>query len=353
LALFQHFGILKRQLLTSLLARTCKMGLSSFYAVALLCVGASAFRVKPKKRMQVRSQPAISGIFAFAAPGSAQPGLQNPRGGCFPGYRSAAVKKQWFGQEADTATTITGVIGFRHPFMDFKLLDLKDPQGKNKLYRCDSEVANRPRGLSKFALHAKDGYRDATENLDLGWGRLNFAMARMGNIESYNMDRNSAHSNAQSFGWNLIGSATDDGGGLYVGKQVSHLFQKASSGECTLTFQGSSSFSDWTANFNIQKKPFCGYAPATAFIAANDTTSVLGAGQSLVHKGFQDALMAIVRNKDWQSDIRPKLSGCTKVYVTGHSLGAAQAELFGACINSAPGPGQDGHEHYKYMSYTR
>lgn len=323
----------------------------SLAAVSLFCLGASAFRVKPKKR----GTPAtIGGIFAYAAPGTAQPGLQNPRGGpCFPGVRTAAVKKQWFGQEADTATTITGVLGFRHPYMDFKLLDLKDPSGKNKFYRCDSEVPNRPRGTSKIALHDRDGYANATQDLDLGWGRLLFDLAKIGIPESYNRNRTSANANAKKYGWNLIGSAVDKGGsGLYVGEQVSHLFQKPSTKECMLTFEGSSSFEDWTANFNVQKRPFCGYSDATAWIAEDDDVSVLGAGQSLVHKGFADALMQIVRNSGWQSDVRPKLKSCSKVYVTGHSLGAAQAELFGACVNSAPKPGQDGYEHYQYIGWN-
>lgn len=320
---------------------------------SMLVLGASAFRVRPKRRS--KGTPAqIGGIFAYAAPGSAQPGLQNPYGTCFPGFRTAAVKMQWFGQEADTATTITGVIGFRHPWMDFKLLDLKDPEGRNQLYPCDDEVPNQPRGWSKVALHAWEGYANATKDLDLGWGNLPAALAQIGLPESYNLDRNSAAANAQRYGWNLIGSAVDDGSTDpgYVGRQVSHLFQKPGSKECMLTFQGSSSFADWTANLNIQKKPFCGSAPASAFIAENDTTSVLAAGQSLVHKGFADALMAIVMNKDWQADVHSKLPSCSTVYVTGHSLGAAQAELFGACVNMAPQSGQDGYEHYKYIGWN-
>jgi len=338
------------------------MGVPAFSAVALLFLGASAFRVRPQKKGQSQGpqsqsrQPPISGIFAYAAPGPAQPALRNPRSssGCFPGIRTAAVKMQWFGQEADTATTILGVLGFRHPFMDFKLLDLKDPSGKNKLYSCDEDVVDRPRGTSKIALHEWQGYADATENLDLGWGSLLYSLAKIGVPAAYDYNRTSAAAVGQQYGWPLIGSAVDEGGANgYVGRQVSHLFQKPSSKECMLTFQGSSSMEDWKANFNLKKQPFCGYAPAGAFIADDDATSVLGNGQSLVHKGFQDALMQIVRNDDWQSDVRSKLSSCSKVYVTGHSLGGAQAELFGACVNMAPKQGQDGYEHYKYMSYSR
>merc|ERR1719277_50939 len=317
-----------------------------------LFVGASAFRVKPKRRSQRAAQ--IDGIFAYAAPGIAEPALVNPRGGpCFPGVRWANVKLQWFGQEADTVTTITGVLGYRHPWMDFKLVDLKN-DSKNQLYSCaqeGEEVGNRPRGLSKIALHDRGLYREATENMDLGWGDLLHKMANIGLPESYNLNRTRADQNARRFGWEVIGSAIDEGGAnRYVGEQVSHLFQNQASKECMLTFQGSSSLPDWAANLNLKKVPFCGYAPENTLAAAEEHLH-LASGQALVHEGFKDALMQIVKNDDWQSDVRPKLASCSKVYVTGHSLGAAQAQLFGACVQKAPGQGQDGYDDYRYMSW--
>merc|ERR1719296_265721 len=101
--------------------------------------------------------------------------------------------------------------------MDFKLLDLKD-SGKSNHYRCSDHVGNRPRGLSKIALHAKEGYRDATKGLDLGWSRLTFSMAHMGNIVSYTTDAAAAKTEGAGLGWTLIGSAFDAGGdGNYIG----------------------------------------------------------------------------------------------------------------------------------------
>jgi len=323
------------------------------FAVAVLFfLGASGFRVKPKRRVQ--STPGQGdGVFPYAAPGTAEPGLQNPRGGpCFPGVRSAAVKMQWFGQEADLATTITGVIGFRHPWMDFKLVDLKN-SNLNYHYTCDSEVPNRPRGSPKISLHAWQGYAAAMENMDLGFNNLMHKLANIGLPASYNHVRNAAHAIAQQFGWALIGSAVDPGGFAYVGEQVSHLFQDPSSKECMLTFQGSSSVQDWTANFNIDKVSFCGYAPAGARMASDEHPTTLMAGQSLVHEGFKDALMHMVNSSDWQSDVRPKLSSCSKVYVTGHSLGAVQAELFTACAQMAPQQGQNGWDDYKHIGWTQ
>jgi len=331
------------------------MAFSALSFIAALVAGSTAFRVKPKKRNQGRPAQ-IGGIFAIAAPGSAQPGLQNPKGGCFPGIRWAAVKKQWFGQEADTATTITGIFGFKHPFMDFKLLDYKDPSGKSKLYNCGRDVQDRPKGLSKIALHNKDNYAAAMKDLDLGWAGVMHALSQIGNIESYNKNLTAAGANARKLGWHLIGSAiAPPGKGGYVGEQISHLFQKPESKECIVTFEGSTSFGDWRANLNLQKKPFCGYSKNNAFIADDDATDheeMIQSGQSMVHKGFMDALMEIVKNSDWQTNIRAKFPSCSKVYATGHSLGGAQAELFGACINMAPQSGEDGYEHYKYMGWN-
>jgi len=306
--------------------------------LVVLFVGVPAFRVKPKQKSEDgKSPPQIDAIFPFAAPGSADNGLTNPRAssGCFPGVRSALVRHQWWGQEADLATTVTGVIGFRHPKMDFSLVDEKN-DARSNFYGCDNETPNRPRGTPNIALHARELYQAEYENRDFGWGVLWHYLSNLALPQSYNLNNVTAHARAQEFGWSLIGSAVDDGYSQnYVGEQVSHLFQQDSSGECMLTFQGSSSPEDWVANLNVDKIDFCGY----------------GARGERVHQGFRDALMAIVECDDWQNNVRPKLSTCSKVYVTGHSLGAAQAELFGACVNMAPQSGEAGHADYNFMSW--
>jgi len=308
------------------------MALLTWAVATLLFVDASAFRVRPKRKSQ-RSPPQIGGIFAIAAAGTADPALANPRGGpCFPGIRAANVKMQWFGQEADTATTITGVLGFKHPLMDFKLIDLKT-ESNSRLYSCateGNETANRPRGLSKIALHDRELYQAAMQTMDLGWGDLLHKLMNLGLPQSYNYDRNSAHAAAQEYGWSLIGSAVDDGD-AQVGRSVSHLFQEAGTNKCMLTFQGSSSPEDWVANLRITKVKFCGY--------------------SGVHKGFADAVMSMVKNSDWQNDVRPNLHRCSAVYTVGHSQGGSEAELFGACVQQAPQQGQDGYDDYKHMSW--
>jgi len=313
------------------------MAFTALSVLVVLFVGVPAFRVKPKRGgEELRSPPQVDGIFPFAAPGSADNGLTNPRSssGCFPGVRSSLVRHQWWGQEADLATTVTGVIGFRHPKMDFSLVDEKN-DARSNFYACDNETPNRPRGTPNIALHEWQLYQAEYESRDFGWGELWHFLSNLALPQSYRDNSESVHARARDFNWSLIGSAVDTGGILYVGEQVSHLFQQDSSGECILTFQGSSSPEDWVANLNVDKVNFCGY----------------GARGERVHEGFKDALMHIVNDTAWQNNVRPKLSTCSKVYVTGHSLGAAQAELFGACVNMAPQVGEDGYEDYKYMGW--
>lgn len=335
------------------------MRFTNVVAVALLTC-AAGFRVRPKRSKQqstgqAKGEPGqVDGLFSMASPGVASPPLENPRGGpCFPGFRSWTMKNQWFGVEADLAVTITGVLGYRHAFQEGHEIDLK----KNELrtYPCnppDTETPNIPRGWPKN-LHDRNFYIQGSQNhSDLAW-----AIGNVGIDSSYTLDRAAAAAQIAAKGWELIGSAVDEGGGLYVGRQVSHLIQHPQTKECILTFQGSSSAQDWIANFNVAPSHFCGFVGATEFCAENDDPSadcaVAKAGESFVHEGFRDALRAIVRNEDWQSDVRPKLPTCSKVYVTGHSLGGVQATLFAACAQKAPQPGEYGYdEDYKYIGWT-
>lgn len=294
----------------------------------------------------------VTATFAMAAPGTAEPPLQNPGGDgpCFPGYRSWTVRKQWFGNEVDLATTVTGVLGYRHPMMSALELDLK----KNvvKEFPCNppnSETPNIPRGLPKI-IHEWEWYVAAQENTST----LLHKVGNIGVASSYTYDRAEAQAKVERFGWNILGSAVDQGGDKYIGKQVSHLIQNPDTKDCILTFQGSSSAQDWAANLNVKRSHFCGFVGQTESCDEDTTTcGVANAGESFVHQGFRDALRAIVRNPDFQSDVRPKLSQCSNVYVTGHSLGGAQAELFTACANKGLKPGDYGYdEDYKYIGWT-
>jgi len=339
------------------------MGFSKLSVVSALVACVAGFRVRPKHAKEkgmttAKGTPGrVKATFPMAAPGTAEPPLQNtgPDGPCFPGYRSWTVRKQWFGNEVDLATTVTGVLGYKHPMMSALELDLKKKVVKE--FACNtpkSETPNIPRGLPKI-LHEWEWYVEAQQSTSYAGSSdiLNW-VGNIGIATSYTLDRAEAQAKVAKFGWNIIGSAVDEGGKNYVGKQVSHLIQHPETKDCILTFQGSKSAQDWAANLNVKRSHFCGLVGQTEACDDDTTTcAVASAGESFVHQGFRDALRAIVRNSDFQSDVRPKFSQCANVYVAGHSLGGAQAELFTACANRGLQPGEYGYdEDYKYIGWT-
>jgi len=306
---------------------------------------ANAFRVKRRSSgqdaqgtswLQTKNKlgipGSVHGLFPLGSPGPSNPPLENLRGGpCFPGYRAWTVENGLFvSKRVDLATTITGPLGFRHP--EIAGLELNWKNGRINTIPCnppESEVPNLPRGVPTIIHNWARFYIPGASNVS----DLLYNVSQVGIPASFMLNRTEAAAHAASFGWSLIGSATDPGGRIYVGEQVSQLIELPQTGACILTFQGSSSTQDWTANAAAVTVDFCGF--------------------SGVHMGFRDALMQIVWNDEWQQDIRPKLSSCSEVFVTGHSLGGAQAELFAACAQAAPQPGQPGYDdHYEYIGWT-
>lgn len=49
--------------------------------------------------------------------------------------------------------------------------------------------------------------------------------------------------------------------------------------------------------------------------------------------GFAVELINILKSKQFKQNIKPKLGKCSKLYVSGHSLGGAIAELYASCLN--------------------
>jgi len=71
-----------------------------------------------------------------------------------------------------------------------------------------------------------------------------------------------------------------------------------------------------------------------------------------VHKGFRNQVRRAIRSSSWAQQMRPALAACSKLYVAGHSLGGAQAQLVAACLQRAPARGEDGWEDYKYLLWV-
>merc|ERR1719330_1532638 len=193
----------------------------------------------------------------MGSPGSAKPPLENARGGpCFPGFRSWTMnpgRTGLFGDYADLATTVTGAVGYRHPYMAAHELDLTNNELRE--HPCDAETPNLPRGIPSI-IHAWGLYTNASQ----GYSDLLYNIGNVGIATSFTLDRAEAEQQVAAYGWELIGSAVDQGGAIYVGEQVSHLIQQPQTKECILTFQGSSSTQDWIANARLIRSHFCGLA---------------------------------------------------------------------------------------------
>jgi len=294
-------------------------------------VTCGAFRVKPSRRGNATSAGMVDGLFTYGAPGTSSPGMRNPRrsDGCFPGKRFWTTRPQWFGLEVDTVVPLSGVIGFRHAKMDG--VDLNDKKKTYSIKRCEDYLMDYPVGLPKTELHDRERYIDQAEEL----GALISNISNIGLRKSYVQDPKEAAERVAEYGWNLVTTAIDDGKGSIVGGyQISHLIQNPHDLSCIITFQGSSSFGDWLGNAGIAKVDFCGLDVE-------------------VHAGFRDHLRRMTRSDIFQSAVRPYLPSCSNVYVTGHSLGGAMAELFTACVAQAPSSGEPGYDDYRYMGWSR
>merc|ERR1712113_829757 len=110
------------------------------------------------------------------------------------------------------------------------------------------------------------------------------------------------------------------------------LFQNEASLDCAIAFVGTHDVSQWFANLDVVTGDFCGIPD--------------------VHAGFRDQVRRAIDAPKWHSHMRPAMNQCTELYVTGHSLGAAEAELFAACLQHAPSDGEDGWEDYRQIRWV-
>jgi len=103
------------------------------------------------------------------------------------------------------------------------------------------------------------------------------------------------------------------------------LFQEKKTENCALIMEGSDNgFEIFTTNLDLRDSKYCGFD---------------------VVKGTVDELRELLEHS-W-SELRPMLSKCKKVTVSGHSLGGSMAEMFTGCANS----GRTEDPDYKKQSW--
>jgi hypothetical protein len=359
---------------------------------ASLVIAASAFRVRPKKKRDATMRvvqheqheqrdpvPAMDGpepmmlgpaststtrvgepgqvdfIFNFGAPGGGSPALQNQRGSspCFPGLRVWQTEPgTLWGKWLDLVTRIANAASYWHAYMDAMEQDTKKNRHWN--YSCSSSLTRKPNDAlsTSISLHDSDLYIRTLESRlsDPFFHNMSIFAGR----KSYMRDIDTVYQQVKQYGWGLVGTSFHSGGSVYGGAQVSHLIQEPSSLECSLTFQGTKSLQGWMENFNVPAKAFCGltYEDESCGTMFSTCTTRRPRG-SFVHGGFKDRIMAMIKSSDFQNNIKPYLSSCSRVYAVGHSLGGVVAELFAACASRAPKPGEYGYEDYRHMEWTR
>jgi len=237
--------------------------------------------------------------------GAAKPGLEaltNPAtGNCFDGYR-------FVNQDTLTVDPVPALLGtFAHP----KMISIKmNKKSQYWEYPCDDNRQFGPRaprvGLHNASLYAS---RVAGSNLS----QETIGVAVNGLAISYISDVEEVTAILES-GWTLIGTSHD-------GDDCAHLIQNEKS-ECILTFQGTNDKKDWWTNIAFAAVPFCNL-------------------NTKIHNGFRSEVMRVVQQDGYVNTIKPKLSSCSKITVTGHSLGGAMASIFSACANNEAAASDD------------
>jgi len=110
------------------------------------------------------------------------------------------------------------------------------------------------------------------------------------------------------------------------------LFQEPTSLACAIAFVGTHDITQWVVDLNFVSSEYCGI--------------------NGVHEGFRNQLQRVTNAPDFSASLQPALASCKDLYVVGHSLGAAQAELYAACIQRAPKMGEAGWEDYQFIAWT-
>jgi len=263
--------------------------------------------------------------------------------GIFRGLRTWRASNGW----TDIVPVVTTVIKTWHPRMYAEEIQCdEDPVA----YEPNDELVTWPYTLwSSISLHFQSGYYNVTQQRGCGMWSL---YTHFGTYVSYTEPEH-AIQHVASLGWTLAGWGYYEGGWI-GGSQHSYLLQHPHSLECVLTFQGTQDRYDWMANIAFRAAAFCGYVDEDeSCLSPIGECSTRHERGAFVHYGFAAHLRNMVETESWQQGVHSKLSKCSAVYVTGHSLGGAAASLFAGCVSQKLGPDDFGYDDYKLMSWTK
>jgi len=299
-------------------------------------------RVGQKPCSRYEGAGSIAGLYTFGAPGTALVPLNNvlAADGKFPGLRMVTQRlkpvRKIIRRFHDPVPFFAGIVGYKHPRMD--LLVVNDGEDAEH-HPVSHKVVRRPRSdmgfwieghfqpmyYKVFAPH-KDKF-DAT-----AWTMLHMSKAVSPGMNNYSRVGNAAW--AAKVGWNLVAQSKNEKlrrvDLVYLDN--TSLFQDPITKACTLAFVGTHHLSQWLVNLRFRPARFCGIPN--------------------VHMGFRNQLRRAIRSKQWNEEMLPALAACPKLFITGHSLGAAQAQLVAACMQRAPAPWKPGWEDYKHLVWT-
>jgi len=243
--------------------------------------------------------------------------MPNPiaRNGCFEGLRMVREASAEGNDDKDTVDLVSTLLtynGFRHPMLPTMIVRMFRPA---RYFPCGWQYDGDRRSPTA-ALHNRPIYSMLTRDT-VG------AVATVALLNSYDSDVKRVAKNARAEGWGLAGTAFARGRWLFwTEDEVSHLFQHPETLDCMLTFEGTTSVSNWADNINFFKWSFCGLP-------------------GRVHRGFRDAMRLMVKSDSFKQNIKQHLPKCNKLDVVGHSLGGAISTLFAACGNNAYFAGSD------------
>jgi len=287
----------------------------------------------------------ISGLYTFGAPGTTLVPLNNVlrEDGKFPGLRLVTQKVTKFGKFIrtyhDPVPFVAGIIGMQHPHMDLLVLP-GGSEGLEPLFHETSlEVVNKPRSDLSFWVggHFQTVYykelKPHNERFDpKAWTMLHMSRAVSPSDNNNTMAGNAAV--AAMVGWNLVAQSKNEklSNSDIIYRDNTSLYQDPVTKACAISFVGTHHITQWMVNLRFNLGMFCGIPN--------------------VHIGFRNQVRRVILSQQWNEEVLPALASCPKLYITGHSLGGAQAQLVAACLQRAPAEGEAGWEDYKHLVWT-